>query len=89
MMSRPAIFPGNEAGSAMPAASWSVATWIIVAGMWWIMMIAVLGSIVFLGRNIYCQQICPFMVVQDLAQKISGVKMKIDSRFQKRVQVRF
>ena len=42
MMSRPAIFPGNEAGSAMPAASWSVATWIIVAGMWWIMMIAMM-----------------------------------------------
>ncbi len=54
--------------------------------MWWIMMIGVLGSIIFLGRNIYCQQICPFMVVQDLAQKISGVKMKIDSRFQKRAR---
>ena len=54
--------------------------------MWWIMMIAVLGSIVFLGRNIYCQQVCPFMVVQDLAQKTSGVKMKIDSRFQKRAR---
>ena len=49
-------------------------------------MISVLGSIVFLGRNIYCQQICPFMVVQDLAQKISGVKLKIDSRFQKRAR---
>ena len=54
--------------------------------MWWIMMIGVVGSIIFLGRNIYCQQICPFMVVQDLAQKISGVKMKIDSRFQKRAR---
>jgi uncharacterized protein with FMN-binding domain len=54
--------------------------------MWWIMMTAVLGSIVFLGRNIYCQQICPFMVVQDLAQKVSGIKMKIDSRFQKRAR---
>jgi len=54
--------------------------------IWWIMMIGVLGSIAFLGRNIYCQQICPFMVVQDLAQKISGVKMKIDSRFQKRAR---
>jgi Na+-translocating ferredoxin:NAD+ oxidoreductase RnfG subunit len=54
--------------------------------MWWIMMIGVLGSIFFLGRNIYCQQICPFMVVQDLAQKISGVKMKIDSRFQRRAR---
>ena len=54
--------------------------------MWWIMMIGVFGSILFLGRNIYCQQICPFMVVQDLAQKISGVKLKIDSRFQKRAR---
>jgi len=54
--------------------------------IWWIMMLGVLGSIFFLGRNIYCQQICPFMVVQDLAQKISGVKMKIDSRFQKRAR---
>jgi len=54
--------------------------------MWWIMILGVLGSIAFLGRNIYCQQLCPFMVVQDLAQKISGVKLKIDSRFQKRAR---
>jgi uncharacterized protein with FMN-binding domain len=51
--------------------------------MWWIMMIGVFGSILFMGRNIYCQQLCPFMVVQDLLQKISGVKLRIDSRFQK------
>lgn len=54
--------------------------------MWWIMMIGVLGSIVFMGRNIYCQRLCPFMVVQDLAQKISGIKLKIDSRFQRRAR---
>lgn len=54
--------------------------------MWWIMIIGVFGSVVFLGRNIYCQQLCPFMVVQDLAQKISGVKLRIDSRFQKRAR---
>jgi len=54
--------------------------------MWWIMILGVLGSIAFLGRNIYCQQLCPFMVVQDLAQKISGVKLKIDSRFQRRAR---
>jgi uncharacterized protein with FMN-binding domain len=54
--------------------------------MWWIMMIGVLGSIVVMGRNIYCQRLCPFMVVQDLAQKISGVKLKIDSRFQRRAR---
>ncbi|MDH3902068.1 MAG: 4Fe-4S binding protein, partial [Xanthomonadales bacterium] len=54
--------------------------------MWWIMILGVLGSIAFLGRNIYCQQLCPFMVVQDLAQKISGVKLRIDSRFQKKAR---
>jgi len=54
--------------------------------MWWIMMIGVLGSIVAMGRNIYCQRLCPFMVVQDLAQKISGVKLKIDNRFQRRAR---
>lgn len=54
--------------------------------IWWVMMIGVLGSVAFLGRNIYCQQLCPFMVVQDLAQKIGGVKLRIDSRFQKRAR---
>jgi polyferredoxin len=54
--------------------------------MWWIMIVGVLGSVFFLGRNIYCQQLCPFMVVQDLAQKISGVKLRIDSRFQRRAR---
>jgi Na+-translocating ferredoxin:NAD+ oxidoreductase RnfG subunit len=54
--------------------------------IWWIMMIGVMSSIVFMGRNIYCQRLCPFMVVQDLAQKISGVKLKIDSRFQRRAR---
>ena len=54
--------------------------------MWWIMILGVLGSIAFMGRNIYCQQLCPFMVVQDLAQKISGVKLRIDSRFQRRAR---
>jgi Na+-translocating ferredoxin:NAD+ oxidoreductase RnfG subunit len=54
--------------------------------MWWIMMIGVFGTIVFMGRNIYCQRLCPFMVVQDLAQKISGIKLKIDSRFQRKAR---
>ena len=27
--------------------------------MWWIMMIGVFDSIVFMGRNIYCQRLCP------------------------------
>jgi len=54
--------------------------------LWWIMMIGIFGSVVFLGRNIYCQQICPFKGIQDLMQKISGVKLRIDMKFQKRAR---
>ncbi|UIJ73437.1 DUF2182 domain-containing protein [Aurantimonas sp. HBX-1] len=41
-MSRPAIFPGGEAGMTMPAVAWSPATWFVIVGMWWIMMIAMM-----------------------------------------------
>ena len=54
--------------------------------LWWIMMIGMLGSVVILGRNIYCQQICPFKGIQDLLQKISGIKLRIDMKFQKRAR---
>jgi Na+-translocating ferredoxin:NAD+ oxidoreductase RnfG subunit len=52
--------------------------------MWWIMIIGALGSVVILGRNIYCHQICPFKVVQDLLQKISGVKLRIKPEIQRK-----
>jgi hypothetical protein len=52
--------------------------------MWWIMIIGALGSVVILGRNIYCHQICPFKVVQDLLQKISGVKLRIKPEVQRK-----
>jgi Na+-translocating ferredoxin:NAD+ oxidoreductase RnfG subunit len=52
--------------------------------MWWIMMLGTLGSIVILGRNIYCHQLCPFMVVQDLLQKLSGVKLRIKPEVQRK-----
>ena len=51
--------------------------------MWWIMIAGALGSVVILGRNIYCHQICPFKVVQDLLQKISGVKLRIKPEVQR------
>jgi Na+-translocating ferredoxin:NAD+ oxidoreductase RnfG subunit len=52
--------------------------------MWWIMMVGALGSVLILGRNIYCHQICPFKVVQDLLQKISGVKLRIKPEVQRK-----
>jgi polyferredoxin len=40
--------------------------------------------VVILGRNIYCQELCPFMVVQDLLQKISGIKLRITPAVQRK-----
>jgi len=47
-------------------------------------MVGALGSVIVLGRNIYCHQICPFKVVQDLLQKISGVKLRIRPEVQRK-----
>jgi Na+-translocating ferredoxin:NAD+ oxidoreductase RnfG subunit len=54
--------------------------------MWWIMMVGAVGSVVILGRNIYCHQICPFNHVQDLLQKISGVKLRIKPAVQRQAR---
>jgi Na+-translocating ferredoxin:NAD+ oxidoreductase RnfG subunit len=51
--------------------------------MWWIMMGGALGSAVILGRNIYCHQLCPFKIVQDLMQKLTGVKLRIKPEVQR------
>jgi len=55
--------------------------------LWWIMMIGVFGSVIVVGRNIYCQQICPFKVVQELLQKISGAKLRIKPEIQKKAKI--
>jgi len=52
--------------------------------LWWILMVGTLGSVLILGRNIYCHQICPFKVVQDLLQKLSGIKLKIKPELQRK-----
>jgi Na+-translocating ferredoxin:NAD+ oxidoreductase RnfG subunit len=52
--------------------------------LWWILMAGTLGSVLILGRNIYCHQICPFKVVQDLLQKLSGIKLKIKPELQRK-----
>jgi Na+-translocating ferredoxin:NAD+ oxidoreductase RnfG subunit len=54
--------------------------------MWWIMMIGALGSVIILGRNIYCHQICPFKVVQDLLQKVSGIQLRIKPAVQRQAR---
>ena len=52
--------------------------------LWCILMAGTLGSVLILGRNIYCHQICPFKVVQDLLQKLSGIKLKIKPELQRK-----
>ncbi|MFC1665135.1 4Fe-4S binding protein [Pseudomonadota bacterium] len=55
--------------------------------LWWIMMLGIFGSVIFVGRNIYCHQICPFKVVQDLIQKASGIKLRIKPEVQRNARV--
>ena len=51
--------------------------------MWWIMMIGALGSVLILGRNIYCAQACPFQYVQRGLNKISGINLAVKPGVQK------
>lgn len=45
--------------------------------VWWIMMLSVFGGIVFLRRNLYCNNLCPFSTVQGLLHKISGIRLNL------------
>ncbi len=51
--------------------------------LWWIMMIGALGSVILLGKNIYCAQVCPFQYVQRGLNKISGVNLAVKPGVQK------
>ncbi len=45
--------------------------------LWWIMMAGALGSVVILGRNVYCGQVCPFQYVQRGLNKVSGINLAV------------
>jgi len=51
--------------------------------LWWIMMTGMFGSVLVLGRNIYCGQVCPFQYVQRGLNKISGVNLAVRPGVQK------
>ena len=51
--------------------------------LWWIMMTGVLGSVLILGKNIYCGQVCPFQYVQRGLNKISGINLAVRPSVQK------
>lgn len=45
--------------------------------IWWILAATTLGSILFMGRNIYCHNVCPFHAVQSLLTSLSGGPLKL------------
>ncbi len=51
--------------------------------LWWIMMAGMFGSVILLGRNIYCGQVCPFQYVQRGLNMISGVNLAVRPGVQK------
>jgi len=51
--------------------------------LWWIMLIGVLGSLLILGKNIYCGKICPFQYVERGLNKISGINLAVRPGVQK------
>jgi len=51
--------------------------------LWWIMLIGALGSVLVLGKNIYCGQVCPFQHVQRGLNKISGINLAVRPGVQK------
>ncbi|PKQ61605.1 hypothetical protein BZG02_15580 [Labilibaculum filiforme] len=51
--------------------------------IWWILMFGNLIAILVLGKNIYCNALCPFHATQILLNKISGINFKIAPSFSK------
>lgn len=40
--------------------------------IWWILVAGSLSAILFTGKNVYCNRVCPFYAIEFLLQKISG-----------------
>jgi len=40
--------------------------------IWWILVAGSLLAILFTGKNVYCNRVCPFYAIEFLLQKISG-----------------
>jgi uncharacterized protein with FMN-binding domain len=51
--------------------------------LWWIMMVGVFGSLLIVGRNIYCGNVCPFQYVERGLNKISGINLAVRPGVQK------
>ncbi|WP_299805303.1 FMN-binding protein [uncultured Shewanella sp.] len=45
--------------------------------IWWILMGTIVIGIVLMGRNLYCNKLCPYAAVQSLLHRITGINMKV------------
>ncbi|PSW06553.1 FMN-binding protein [Photobacterium lipolyticum] len=45
--------------------------------LWYIMLTGSLGSILFLGRNVYCTKLCPFHQIQRWLHQLSGLNLQL------------
>ena len=55
--------------------------------LWYIMLTGSLGTILFLGRNVYCTQLCPFHQIQRWLHKLSGLNMEFYPWLKKRLKL--
>ncbi|MGS0681977.1 FMN-binding protein [Shewanella sp. 125m-7] len=45
--------------------------------IWWILMGTIFLGIILMGRNLYCNKLCPYAAVQSLLHSITGLNMKV------------
>ncbi|BDY04753.1 FMN-binding protein [Ferrimonas sp. YFM] len=45
--------------------------------LWYIMLTGALGAILFMGRNLYCSQLCPFHQIQRWLHRLSGLNLQL------------
>lgn len=54
--------------------------------LFYLLIVLVFGSLLLLGKNVYCYWICPFGAAQELASRLAGLSVKTDSKTIKRFQ---
>ena len=76
------VVTGFIANQMISVATFSAILQGFVPGMaenpgFWLLVGSVLASIILLGRNIYCGNLCPFFSVQFLLAKVSGLNLPL------------
>ncbi|WP_417346842.1 FMN-binding protein [Ferrimonas sp.] len=54
--------------------------------LWYIMLAGALGAILFMGRNLYCSQLCPFHQIQRWLHRLSGLNLQLHPWLKKRLK---